>query len=65
MDTQTPVLSPNAGEAFFINQECSQDRPSSGKVSLCPTEVELMAAPASHYIKETETFCRKRPNLVG
>ena len=32
MDIETPMLSPCAGEAFFINQECFQERPSSGKV---------------------------------
>lgn len=26
MDTETPILSPKEGQAFFINQECFQDR---------------------------------------
>lgn len=38
MDTEAPMLSPNAGEALFINQECLQDGPSSRKVCLCQIE---------------------------
>ena len=47
MDAETPMLSPNAREAFFINLECFQDRPSSGKVCLCQIEGWLMAAQGS------------------
>lgn len=66
MDTETTMF-PDAEEAFFINQECFQDRPSSGKVYLCQIEGWLMGhrAPASHYIKKTEKLHSKGHELFG
>lgn len=60
------MLSPNAEEAFFINQECFQDGPSSGKVYSCQIEGWLMGhrAPAFHYIKKTEKLRSKGQELL-
>lgn len=66
MDAETTALSPNAEGALFINQECFQDWPSSGKVYSCQTEGWLMGprAPASHYIKKTERLRSKGQELL-